>query len=305
MVEPSSTRGRQGQLREAIHRAIEDFRPDLVVSMLPQSDVACAGIRRSLTVPWVAMLHGSPWPQRGEMPFMRRIAWRAAVTAAYRRPDALVAVSQTLAATVAAGLALRAPIIVVGSGVDMPSEVPARPPREPVIGFVGRLSHEKASDIFIDIAQLLPGKALIFGDGPLAPQVAAAAAKAPRLEYHGWADRDEALASIDVLVVPSRREALPLVVMEAGARSLCVVARDTGGIGEVLGRDAEVAERCLLPTNATATDFAAALRPLLEAAEERERLGRALNQVVAEHFTLDRHVDRLLAALSGVLAGRR
>lgn len=301
----SSLRGRQRHLQEAVQAAIVECRPDVVVSMLPQSDVGCASVRRNTGVPWVAMLHGSPWPKQGEMSLARRLAWRGAVGVAYRQADALVSVSHALASEVTSGLSIASPITVVGSGVDLPEELHESRRREPVIGFLGRLSREKAPDIFLSIARLVPARAKVFGDGPLADAVGAAAAGLPQTEYLGWADRDEALAEIDVLVVPSRREALGLVVLEAGARSVCVVARDTGGIGEVLRLDPELARHCLLPATATPHDFAAALRLLLESREQREQLGQRLHRVVADHFTLDQHVDRLLAALEGAVAERR
>lgn len=300
--EGDSLRTRQGQLQQAVRSAVEAWRPDLVLSMLPQSDVACARVRREIGIPWVAMLHGSPWPRRGEMAVTRRVAWRATVSTAYSRADGLLSVSRAVADEIGAALALRSPIINVGSGVDLPERT--RKPRavDPTVGFLGRLSHEKAPDIFLQIARLLPARARIFGDGPLSGMVAAAAAQHPQLEYRGWVDRDAALEEIDLLVVPSRREALPLAVLEAGAHSICTVARDVGGINEVLGLDRELTEHCLLPEASGPRDFAAAIRPLLEDPDQREQLGVRLHAVVHEHFALPRHVDRLLFALEPIVA---
>jgi glycosyltransferase involved in cell wall biosynthesis len=239
------------------------------------------------------------------MPLARRATWRATVALAYRRADAMLAVSDALARDVRNGLGLRGPITDVGSGIEVPPDAPRRANREPEIAFLGRLSHEKAPDVFVEIAALLGCRAKVYGDGPLAPTVAAAAAANPQFEYVGWADRDEALLGTDVLVVPSRREARGLVVMEAGARRVCVVARDTGGIGEVLGRDPELARRCLVPSEAKAVDFAGVIRPLLQDAELRSDMGARLHDVVATHFTLQAHVDRLLEALVSVPGVRR
>ena len=305
--ESDSSLARQQNLQRAVRTAVEDWRPDLVLSMLPQSDVACARVRGTTAIPWVAMLHGSPWPGRGEMTVTRRVAWRATVSTSYPRADGLLAVSRAVADEVEDAFSLRSPIINVGSGVDLPERT-ERPRRaEPVVGFVGRLSHDKAPDVFVDITRLLPARARIFGDGPLSGIAATAAAQHSQLEYRGWVDREAAFQEIDLLIVPSRREALPLAVLEAGARAICTVARDTGGISEVLGLDHELAERCLVGGLSRPQDFAAAIRPLLENPDRRERLGMRLQAVVHEHFTLPRHVDRLLFALEPILAraGRR
>ncbi|HYH57811.1 MAG TPA: glycosyltransferase family 4 protein [Thermoleophilaceae bacterium] len=302
VAEGESMQARRRHLQSELRTAIEEWRPDVLLSVLPQSDVACAHLRRETGLPWVAMVHGNPWPRAGEMPFLRRIAWRAAVALAYRRADGIVAVSGVVADEVKSALRLRRPITNVGSGVDVP-EPTARPQRsEPTIGYLGRLSHEKAPDLFIEIARLAGTRALIYGDGPLAETVTSAAAQHPLIEYHGWSDRDAALDEIDVLVVASRREAMPLVVLEAGARGICTIARDTGGIGEVLSLDPELSKRCLLPRTAEPADFAASLRTLLDAPQERDQLALRLHEVVRRHFALDKHVDRLLGAVESILA---
>jgi glycosyltransferase involved in cell wall biosynthesis len=299
--EAPSLRARQRQLQGAVRTAIEDWRPDLVLSVLPQSDVACARVRRDVATPWVAMLHGSPFPRAGEMPLIKRFTWRSAVTVAYRRADRLITVSRVLAETVQSELSLPFPVTNVGTGVDLPQPTERLQRDEPTIGYVGRLSHEKAPDVFLDISRRVGTKALIFGDGPLAPMVGAAAGEQPGLEFRGWADRDDALAEIDVLVLPSRREALPLVLLEAGARRVCTVARDTGGIGEVMGFDSELSRHCLLPRTASGEDFAAAVRHLLDHPDERNRLADRLHEVVRDQFSLDVHIDRLLTAVEPVV----
>jgi len=57
----------------------------------------------------------------------------------------------------------------------------------------------------------------------------------PRIQFHGFIDRDELLAKIDVLVVPSlSHETFGLVATEAFAAGLPVVASRRGGLGEVV-----------------------------------------------------------------------
>jgi glycosyltransferase involved in cell wall biosynthesis len=77
----------------------------------------------------------------------------------------------------------------------------------------------------------------IAGDGPERAEVAAAArGLAPgRGDFLGAvADPAPALAAADVLVLSSRTEGIPAVLIEAGLSGLPVVATDVGGVREVV-----------------------------------------------------------------------
>jgi glycosyltransferase involved in cell wall biosynthesis len=98
--------------------------------------------------------------------------------------------------------------------------------------FLGRLSPEKAPERAI---AALPDDAtlLVAGDGPLRDALPAS----PRVrllgEVRGEAKRD-LLAAADALIVPSREEGAPTVVLEALAAGLPIVATRAGGIPELL-----------------------------------------------------------------------
>lgn len=302
--DPVGLRARHRQLVQEMIRATHEWRPQVVLTVLPQSDLAAARARDQLEARWVPMIHGRPYPVGGEAPALKAAAWRAAMVWAYRRADRLLAVSEALAAELERQLHVRDPITVVHNGVALPADGElATRESDPVVGFVGRLSHEKAPDLFVDVASHLEARALVFGDGPLRTAVGAAAAAAGNVELRGWTDRDTAFSEIDVVAMTSRREGLPLVALEAGARGRCVVARGVGGVPEVFQRDAALAERCLLPADATADDFAAAVRPLLDRPELRHEMGARLRGVVERDFSLDAHVRNLLIALDGQAVG--
>lgn len=99
------------------------------------------------------------------------------------------------------------------------------------------------------------------------------------------------LADADIVVVPSRQDASPLVVLEAMSLGKPVVAFDVGGIRDQIG-DAGV----LVPAgdvNAMAT----AITGLLSDPEERRRLGE-----LARRRAIDAHgKDRLHSAVSALL----
>lgn len=114
-----------------------------------------------------------------------------------------------------------------------------RPPRRDgpfTFGFLGQLSPNKGVGTLLAAAERMAGAArvVVAGAGRLAPAVRAAAG--PTLEYRGWVDGDAREAffdDIDCLVVPSIwPEPAGLVVREAAARGLPVIAADVGGLPE-------------------------------------------------------------------------
>jgi glycosyltransferase involved in cell wall biosynthesis len=92
------------------------------------------------------------------------------------------------------------------------------------------------------------------------------------------AELDSAYAAADLLVLPSHAETYGMVVTEALARGLPVVATDVGGVTEALGcGDHGVRPGLLVPPGDPAA-LTAALRAWLEDAELRGRLRRAARE---------------------------
>ncbi len=79
----------------------------------------------------------------------------------------------------------------------------------------------------------------IFGDGPDRQDLEARTPSTMRhrVTWHGWSDGpDRALADADLLCVPSRSEAFPLVILEAMARAVPVAASGVCAVPEMLDR---------------------------------------------------------------------
>lgn len=110
-------------------------------------------------------------------------------------------------------------------------------------GTIGRLvpakDHATLIDAFAIVASRLPQAELhIFGYGPLEDDLArriSSRGLAGRAVLEGrTADPAAALASLDVFVLSSRNEGLPLVILEAMAAGLPVVSTNVGGIPEIV-----------------------------------------------------------------------
>jgi glycosyltransferase involved in cell wall biosynthesis len=92
------------------------------------------------------------------------------------------------------------------------------------------------------------------------------------------ADLDVAYAAADVLVLASRAETYGMVVTEALARGLPVIATAVGGLPETLGRGADGSRPGLLVPPGDSAALAAALRCWLGGADLRQRLRHAARE---------------------------
>jgi glycosyltransferase involved in cell wall biosynthesis len=106
--------------------------------------------------------------------------------------------------------------------------------------FVGRLSPEKGIETLLSAWRLLSGrmKLKIIGDGPLAPLVREAAARAPEIEWLGYRKPEEILAVLGdatCLVMPSIwYETFGRTIIEAYAKGTPVVASRLGAMAELV-----------------------------------------------------------------------
>lgn len=148
------------------------------------------------------------------------------------------------------------------------------------VASVGRITEAKGADVLLEafgrIAGRFPDATLTyFGEGPLIPTLrdrAGAMGLTKRVRFPGYtADRDGIYSKVDVLVQPSRREAMSNSVVEAMARGIPCVVSDVGGLPETVDRGA-----CGMVFASGRPDAcAAAISRLLDHPEEATRLGRA------------------------------
>jgi phosphatidylinositol alpha 1,6-mannosyltransferase len=181
---------------------------------------------------------------------------------------------------------------------------------------VARLAREKSVDVviasFLRAMDRLPNgsaRLVIVGDGPLDAQLRAQAGRglaergaAPQqILFLGVRDREQELpalyASADAFVFASTTETLGLVVLEAMASGLAVVAPGVGGIAEHLTHDVTGIETGAdIPEGLARGMVRLALQP-----NDRSRLGEAARrhaESIDESRDLDT-LDRLLRDLCG------
>ena len=190
---------------------------------------------------------------------------------------------------------------VIPNGVDVErfsSRKPV-PHAEPTIAFVGRVTPIKDVQTFLDVADILRQqfptlRALVIGPMDEDPEYAAACLNEATsrgldsvVTFTGPADVREYLARIDILVLTSISEALPLVILEAGAAGVPCVTTDVGACRELLEGSISGLEEpqggVVVPVGAS-EEMAATIAALLADPELRKRYGAGLHARVNKHY---------------------
>jgi len=177
------------------------------------------------------------------------------------------------------------------------------PSQGPVIAWVGALSSEKQPEMAVRaVAELSDGYLAIAGDGPLKPVLAdeAELLLEGRHRFLGVIDDLVPLwVAADTVMLTSRTEGMPGVLIEAALHGLPVVAMDVGAVGSVVIDN--VTGRTVA-RHADAVTLAAALTDTLTNAE---RMGEAAAEYANEHFTWTVVAPQWIALLNRVGSQRR
>jgi glycosyltransferase involved in cell wall biosynthesis len=173
--------------------------------------------------------------------------------------------------------------------------------------FIGELRILKGVDVLIDAINLVRAQgrklsATLVGAGADRPQFEAQVAQcglADAVKFAGAMPARQAFSLGHVLVVPSRAESLPYIVLEAAAAGKPLVTTRVGGIAEIYG---PLAGSLVTPNDASA--LAKAIVPTLDDPQQTDNRTAALRARVAQSFTVDSMVDGVLAAYAEALTAR-
>ena len=189
-------------------------------------------------------------------------------------------------------------IVVIPNGIEMPDSV-ENSERQNRIIFIGRLAYQKGLDWFLEtvptwLPKLPDWELWIVGDGEerktLTDRLLAPAFDAvrDRTTLTGWrVDAPSLLAKSRMLVLPSRWEGMPNVILQAMAVGIPVVVTAVEGVLELLGPEAGE-QTCVFGQSEVFSEkiLAIAKNELLA-----ERLGRMNRLRVNENFRLETVVE--------------
>lgn len=109
-----------------------------------------------------------------------------------------------------------------------------------ITGTIGELNKNKNQQALIEEAKNKPGMYVaIVGEGELRGQLESVIKKyglSERVKLFGFMPASEVLKGFDAFALPSLKEGLPYVLLEAKAAGLPIVANRVGGIGEILDK---------------------------------------------------------------------
>ena len=197
---------------------------------------------------------------------------------------------------------------VIVNGVSPAELAPVEPaPDAADLFYIGELRSAKGIDTLIDSLPMVERKIgrrpslVLVGSGPDRDRLQAHAAEvgfADSVRFAGVMPAREAFRLGHILVVPSRAESLPYVVLEAAGASVPMVATDVGGIPEIFGPCATELIRCDRPLT-----LAEALAEKLAARREQNLvLARRLAAFVGAKFTLANMVEGVIDGYREALA---
>lgn len=295
-------------------RHLQSRRIDLVHAHLAVAAVAARLATRLAGVPLVCTEHG---PLERLHPVTRRLDLLT-----WRLQEAVVAVSPQVAESIRTHVGQRVPVELVINGVDIDHFDPARfdrdqereriglPAGTPVVGTVAVFRPQKRLEDWLQVAATLHRqdhrtRFLVVGDGPLRGEVEALAADlglAETVVFPGLQeDVRPYLAAMDVFLMTSGYEGLPVALLEAMAMGLPAVSTAVGGVPEVL--DGSAAGQ-LRPV-ADVEGLTAAIGGLLADPELRREAGAVSRQLVARRFGMERMTRQLEDLYTRVLEKHR
>lgn len=173
-------------------------------------------------------------------------------------------------------------------------------PDETLLIYVGRLGAEKQIDQIKAVLEQVPGTRLaLVGNGPDRAELETHFEGLPVIfaGYLSGTQLSEAYASADIFVFPSALETFGLVVVEAMAAGLPVVAARVGGVRDVV-------EEGVTGYTFEVNDIAAMIRGVRQIAQSRariEQMGRAA-RIFAETQSWDAMMDEVIELYASLIA---
>ena len=285
-----------------LQREISKHAPGLIHCHDPKSDVMGALVKgwgRGMAA--VSTLHG--WVRKSRRGHL--YAWMD--LRALRCFDAVAAVSSHTA-RLAQDSGLKR-VEVIRNGIDTAWwRRQRRSGGVPTIAYVGRLSPEKAPLDFVRVARIVAeaegaSRFIVAGEGPERPAMQAMAREhglGQRMVFLGHVDSARLrllYEEIDVLLLTSRTEGLPIAVLEACAMEAPVVATAVGGVPELVTNE----QTGLLVPAGDIDGLARGVLRLLRDKALSLRLTKDARLRVEQEFSLDSMVARTEALYTRLL----
>jgi glycosyltransferase involved in cell wall biosynthesis len=268
----------------AVWRAVRTLRPTLIQVWPHRANWFVRAERGTRRLPVVRFLGGPPPVRR-----LRKFYWDA---------DALLVPGQGTADALHQNGWPLAKTTILRHFAPLTPAPPLPRPAGFLVAGVGRLSPEKGFDLLLAAVATCPDShCWLVGDGPERQRLATLAPP-QQVTFTGWlADPTPAIATADVVVVPSREESFGLVILEAWAQGRPVIATACDGPRALI----QDGINGLLVPREDSTALAAAILRLRDDTKLRQTLGRNGHATVASSFTAEQAIGELRQFYQNVL----
>lgn len=290
-----------------VWRRVKRERPDLLhVHFAVPTGLLALAVHKLTGVPYVLTAHLGDVPGGVPQQTDHWFRWIKPLTnVVWNKAAGATAVSEFVRHLAEASY--HVPVRTLRNGVALPAleEGQLAPHQPPRMMFAGRFNPQKNLLFLVEVLRILkplPWTCRLIGDGPemeMVKKAIADAALETRAVLTGWitpAEVDEALASSDLLLLPSHSEGLPVVAAKALAYGLAVVGSDIGGLRDVVIHD----DNGWLLDHGDAESFAKRLGELLQNPGKLAQM-RAASRAHADQFDIRRIIDgyeRLFATIA-------
>lgn len=297
---------------------IKQVGPDVLHSHRYKENVLAAIVHSAVGSPsLIRTQHGMPEPFAHGASLQHRLSLLADGFIARRMTSRIIAVSEDMRERLAR-IYPRERLTLIPNGINIDAlEIAATkaearqrvglPASAPLIGYCGRLEPVKRIDLFLEAAKLLKqhnrdAEFIIAGDGKERPRLERLAESFGLREsvmFLGHrTDIPVILGALDIFSLCSDHEGLPMVLLEALAIGTPVVARNVGGIPEVVQHGTN---GLLVNEPTSEAIFAAWMQSLALDVEKKRRQIEAGKKTVRESFSAERNAQAMIALYEEVV----
>jgi glycosyltransferase involved in cell wall biosynthesis len=303
-------------IAKRLAKTFRHIRPDIVHTHKYKDSILGAAVARYVGVPHtVRVVHGMPEPFSG-LRNLRMLLTPRLTGSCRLLIDRVVAVSSDIEKQL---VEIYGPnhVVRIHNGIDLDAVQVSTPRLQKrrewrldemvtLIGTVGRLVPVKGHAVLLEALRILRGAnrnvmLLVVGDGPLRGQLESEIARLGLEKSVIFAGHHspayDFINMMDVFVLPSLHEGIPMVLLEALALRQPVVATRVGGIPEVITHG----ETGLLAEPADALSLAKFIQQLVEDKSMAARIGKAGRTRVEEEFNARTMAEKTIGLYKKVL----
>jgi glycosyltransferase involved in cell wall biosynthesis len=296
---------------KGIIKLLKETRPDVIhTHRLKENVLGSIAAMFAGRIPSIRTVHGAPEHSFGSLQLHKRLLRQIDRIVGRHLQNRIIAVSEDLADLLRKHYP-HSQVYVINNGIEVTKKdhihleygnVGNNENEGIKIGIAGRLVPIKRMDIFIQTARYLkdhyhdtPASFHIYGDGPLKPELESLGNRLDTdnyVHFRGHVENMPAeLSQLDLLLLTSDHEGLPMILLEAMSYRVPVIAHAVGGIPELLDDG-----RCgILIKSEDPAEYADAIHVLASSPELRSAIADRAYERVKQKYSANNNAIAYLS----------